>query len=179
MKNALIFGDSLVSGIQIQGYECEVHSRPGESTYGLLNSFPDLEHYLKNFTYDLVVIIVGTNDMASDALPTFAIQNLIKMHSLCKQYGVLSIATTIMHNGFNHLYEMICLDLKIPICNFLEEEMDASFLKDDGVHLNADGSAEFGFSITKAMEYFLVLHGLKSIFGVNEESIIDLIQDYY
>lgn len=178
MKKALIFGDSLAEGIQIQGFLCETVCRPGKSTYGLLNNFPNLEYYLKNFKFQLVVIIAGTNDMASDALPTFAIQNLIKMHSLCKQYGVSSVGTTIMHYGFNDAYEKICLDLRIPICYFLEEDLDASFLKDDGVHLNAEGKRRFGFSIMKAMEYFLVLHGLASIFGVNEERIIYLIQDY-
>lgn len=153
---ALIFGDSLAAGIQLKGFDCEIVSIAGESTYGLLHRYPHLEYYFDQGSYDIVVFIAGTNDMASDALPIFAIQNLVKMHMICKQYRITNIATSIMHDGFNAAYKEQCLKLGIPMCMFLSEDINTSFLEDDGVHLNDAGKKLFSDAIDKNIQNAMI-----------------------
>ena len=153
----LIFGDSLADGLKMSVSEQETVSRYGESSYGLLHFFPNLKYYLENNKYDLVVLIAGSNDMANDALTCFALENLKKMHQMCSRFGVLSMATTIMHDKFNIDYQEQCLSMMIPICRFLSENLDTKYIADDGIHLNELGKNQMSKSLDKTFQIYTMI----------------------
>ncbi len=142
----LIFGTSLADGLTVGADGagvCKVVSRWGETTVGLLHTSPTLRDELQKESFDIVILMAGTNDLANDVLPHYAIDNLMRMHRQCKSAGVpLSIGCTLVHDTFNRAYKERCKMARITLCEFLNERLDPSCLEDDGVHLNAIGKQD-------------------------------------
>ena len=178
MVRVLIFGDSLADGLQLEGMTCETVSRWGETTYGLLNGFPNLEHSLRTAAYDLVILIGGSNDMGSDSIPMFAIDNLMRMHHVCKRMKVsVSVGVTILHDEFNRQYVNRCRPMGIPVCNFLKEDMDTRFIADDGIHLNDEGKQYLSRELVRTIRKPYVGALLRDIFP-NDSKLSQLIVSF-
>jgi lysophospholipase L1-like esterase len=182
--NVLVFGDSLADGL-----EEVVHERGGGgggdsasywgwSTEALLHGFPNLKYHLEQKSYDVVVLIGGSNDLANDSTPKFCIDNLMRMHRQCKQTKVvLTIGVTLLHDEFNQQYLERCKWVDVPVCHFLHEEMDTSLIDDDGIHLNAKGKKEFSFALRQTIKQHWWKRLLFS-FGLKDHNLLTIAQNY-
>jgi lysophospholipase L1-like esterase len=158
----LVFGDSLADGLSIAGTTCDVASHWGLTTSALLESFPNLKYYLtaadadasskKDGQFDVVILVAGSNDLANDALPKFAIDNLMRMHRQCRSAGVLvSVGVTLLHDRFNLEYKRRCRSARLPLCELLHEEIDSLLIHDDGIHLSDAGKKRLSHALLQTI----------------------------
>lgn len=174
----LIFGDSLADGLEVEECDCTVASRWGASTEMLRGTFPSLGYYLgegkgEENQFDVVVLIGGSNDLHNDALPMFAIDNLMRMHRLAKSKGVpISMGITLLNDRFNKDYRNRLAALKLPLCEFLHEAVDTKWIDDDGIHLNPEGKQELSRQLTATLKTHLINRALGFIFPPRARSVL-------
>lgn len=150
----------------------------GWTTEALFHGFPNLAYHLEQNQYDVVVLIAGSNDMANDSIPKFAIDNLMRMHRQCKQANVaMSVGVTLLHDEFNQQYLERCKWIKAPVCEFLHEDMDLSLIDDDGIHLNAKGKRLFSHALQQTIQQHWWKRLLIS-FGITTPHILTITQQF-
>lgn len=148
MKKVLIYGDSLVDGIKLDQFEYSLECNPGFTTRDFLvqeEKDIGLTSLLDEDNYDYLVLIMGTND------DLYSQQQIEESHAnICNLVKYLDVSTklivcTIMNEKWNNCLRD--LNLEFTICDFLNEEIDTTFLENDGVHLNKKGKELFSQSL--------------------------------
>lgn len=143
MNKILIFGDSLADGIDDLSENVTNTTHFG-ATIEQLNA--NFDFYLNENQYNIVVVIVGSNDLANGNDPKDVVQSLLELVQEAMNRKSNIIMCTLIHDQFNtilsdaydiHPYENLFL------CDFLNEDIDTRYLDDDGIHLNFIGKQAF------------------------------------
>ncbi len=96
----LIFGDSLVDGLQ---FNCNFHIEkfPGITSEQLLRNDFDLNFYLDEDNYDVVIIIIGSNDLGHGVSNYDIINNIISLHQIAWNRNIKTIVVGLLDKKFN------------------------------------------------------------------------------
>jgi len=150
----------MVEGVNLSNTDCTTAAHPGCTTHELEFGFPNLRFYLEERAkmiskYDIVIINAGTNDLdPDDQVATKSVESVLRMAELAQAFGARTIVSTIIHDVFNKDLQELAPDA-VVICDFLEEDLDTSFLDDDGVHLNDMGIAEYSKALEECLHEVL------------------------
>ena len=146
----LLFGDSLAENVTLAPF-ATIAGHAGATTDDLLYGFPHLDFYLAEDEYAYVILIAGTNDLSTTGSSTRIIDNLLHMGAKARMTGARVIACTLLNDDFNELYRE-----RAPAdtlwCTFFHEDMDTTYLADDGVHLSDEGERDFSHMLLKIVE---------------------------
>lgn len=160
LPRVLIFGDSLAAALAPPGFDVTVASHFGATTWQLIHDAPSLQHYLTTERYDAVVLLAGTNDLGHGSTPDSVVRALLEMARTVQLLGIVPIVCSLLHDAFNEVL-LEQAPLALGVCYFLEEDIDTTFLADDGLHLNAAGRAE----LSKALAEVLHVEGVRQRSG--------------
>jgi lysophospholipase L1-like esterase len=154
MKKVLVFGDSLAEGVLLPEFDVTTACHPGYTTFQLSEGFPNLRYYLETSSYDIVVMIAGTNDLADSDDVVTPVRVIMDMANLALSLGVTPVLNTLMHDAFNlHLREVVEQSRDVLLlCEFLEDDdFDTTCLQDDGIHLTEAGCQAFSSAINETI----------------------------
>lgn len=156
--SVLVFGDSLAENVSPPGYDVTIASHPGATTYHLQREFPNLQHYLTSRHHSVVVLLVGTNDLGQGRLPQEVASSLLDLSNEAEALGCAVVMCTLLDDAFNEVLETALSNRpRIVLCDFLDEEMDTSYLHDDGVHLNASGQVALSIHLADSIQDALLV----------------------
>ncbi|AEQ32797.1 SGNH hydrolase-type esterase domain-containing protein [Megavirus chiliensis] len=148
----LIFGDSLVDGLQLN---CNFHIEkfPGITSEQLLRNDFDLNFYLDEDNYNVVIIIVGSNDLGYGISNNEIINNIISLHQIAWNRNIKTIVIGLSDKKFNkelskklEKYD----STKFLFCDYLENiSIDKTI---DGLHLTLDAKHKFSNQLQKLIK---------------------------
>ncbi len=153
MHKVLIFGDSLVTGLEFE--------ESLEFTY-LVESYPGwlardiekmLEITLKEDEFTTVVLCFGINDLGHGYLPQEVVTSLLKLHEIIlNKYNVKNLIAVNLLNFylFNELYGEQSVD-EVCFSSFFYD-LEEGDLKTDKLHLSKKGRCHFAESLQTLIE---------------------------
>nr|WBF71184.1 hypothetical protein [Megavirus caiporensis] len=148
----LIFGDSLVDGLQLN---CNFHIEkfPGITSEQLLHNDFDLNFYLDEDDYNIVIIIVGSNDLGHGVSNCDIINNIISLHQIAWNRNIKTIVVGLSNQKFNkelskklEKYD----STKFLFCDYLEYISSNKTM--DGLHLTLTAKNEFSNQLQKLIK---------------------------
>ncbi|ANB50216.1 hypothetical protein [Powai lake megavirus] len=150
----LIFGDSLVDGLQLN---CNFHIEkfPGITSEQLLRNDFDLIFYLDEDNYDAVIIIVGNNDLGHGVSNYDIINNIISLHQIAWNRNIKTIIVGLSDKKFNK--ELSKKLEKYDSTNFLFCDYLENISSDktiDGLHLTLAAKNEFSCQLQNLIKKF-------------------------
>ncbi|AFX92103.1 hypothetical protein CE11_00071 [Megavirus courdo11] len=139
----LIFGDSLVDGLQLN---CNFHIEkfPGITSKQLLHNDFDLNFYLDEDSYSAVIIIVGSNDLGHGVSNCDIINNIISLHQIAWNRNIKTIVVGLSDKKFNkELSKKLGKfdSTNFLFCDYLENISNDKTI--DGLHLTLDAKHKF------------------------------------
>ena len=148
MKRVLVFGDSLLSSLQVyDDFHCSYHV---ESYPGLLarDAQELLMISLKEDVYDIVVLCLGTNDLGHGLLPQDVVDTMLNLHLLIRAVSPGKIVAVNLHTQFSAFNELLGEKSSDDV-EFLSffYELEPGDLGEDNFHLSKQGREHFAESM--------------------------------
>ena len=150
MKKVLIFGDSLVQGLDFESsfkYQYHVESYPGFLAKDLQDL---LKISINEDTYDFVVICCGVNDLGHGYNAKEVVDSLLTLQCMVNSSQVIGVYLHPCFNTFNEFYSEKSLD-NICFCDFFYN-LDSHDLDHDEFYLTLQGKQHFVESLQDCIE---------------------------
>jgi lysophospholipase L1-like esterase len=144
MKKVLIFGDSLVQGLEFEEsfeYSYHVESYPGYLARDLGEL---LNISVSEEKYDIVVCCCGINDLGHGYTPEEVLQSLLVLHKIIKSKNA-NIVGVYLHQPTFSLFNELCSDKfddDVTISTFFYG-LEKGDLQSDNFHLTKQGKENF------------------------------------
>ncbi|AZL89838.1 ankyrin repeat protein [Megavirus baoshan] len=149
----LIFGDSLVDGIKLN---CNFHIEkfPGITSEQLLCNYYDLNFYLDEDDYHIVIIVIGSNDLGQNISENNIIDNIISLHKIAWNRNIKTIVV-----GLSKKFNIFLLkklneydSINYLFCDYLENVSKDKTT--DGLHLTLFAKNEFSNQLQELIKKF-------------------------
>jgi lysophospholipase L1-like esterase len=164
----LVFGDSMVSGLEVyleDSFTCTyfVESFPGTLAKDFATKDLDMFRWsVEKYKPNVLVLCLGTNDLGHGLTPQ---ETLAHMHFLVSEsnlLGVKKVVVCLLHSWQKMFNSLLLLEVmqkhnkdKLRMCDFLQsvhrKKTDRNLCV-DGLHLTPTGRAHFANSLQEILE---------------------------